>query len=52
MDKDYCHSTMYWMHYVIYLNAYIKMIILINVHKTKCLIEFYNVLGNNREAHE
>ena len=29
MDKDYCRSMMYWMYYVIYLNAYTEMIIMI-----------------------
>ena len=30
MNKDYCHSTMYWMYYyVIYLYAYTEMIIVI-----------------------
>ena len=33
MNKDYWHSTMYWMYYVIYLNAYTKMIIVIKCTK-------------------
>ena len=28
MENDYCHSMMYLMYYVIYLNAYTEMIIL------------------------